>query len=102
MRKACMERTWRQAIEIYNNLSHLTLQAWRTPRYAIDGNTEATIRTPQDDQAFQEALDLPRIPIPDWMECPVNERFTGMPTRRTIQQGPGAPYAPLRQTKPEE
>ncbi|CAH2278302.1 Hypothetical predicted protein [Pelobates cultripes] len=65
-------------------------------------DTEATIRSPQDVQAFQEALGLPQMPIADWTNCPMNERFTGRPTRRHIQQGPNAEFTSLQQASPEE
>ncbi|CAH2225734.1 Hypothetical predicted protein [Pelobates cultripes] len=126
MRKARTERSWRhegQTVELYNDLSHLTLQArralrplttamqeaqiryrWQFP-FALTArrdDTEATIRSPQDVQAFQEALGLPQMPIADWTNCPMNERFTGRPTRRHIQQGPNAEFTSLQQASPEE
>ncbi|CAH2301222.1 Hypothetical predicted protein [Pelobates cultripes] len=68
------------------------LTAWRD-------DTEATIRSPQDVQAFQEALGLPQMPIADWTNCPINERFTGRPTRRHIQQGPNAEFTSLQERR---
>ncbi|CAH2282734.1 Hypothetical predicted protein [Pelobates cultripes] len=125
MRKARTERTRRiegQAMELYNDLSHLTLQArralttalqeaqiryrWQFPfaLSARQGTTEAVIRTPQDVLAFQEALNLPRTPILDWTACPLNECLTGRPTQRTIQQGPDrdAPRTHHRLIDPKE
>ncbi|CAH2282898.1 Hypothetical predicted protein [Pelobates cultripes] len=66
------------------------------------GNTEATIRTPQDIQAFQKALDLPQTYIIDWTNCPLNERLTGRPIRRNIQQGLNTDFATLQQVEPDE
>ncbi|CAH2301031.1 Hypothetical predicted protein [Pelobates cultripes] len=99
MKAARSERTWRigrHRVELYNNLSHITLQTRRALRpvttalqdqqiryrrqlpfslVARKGTMEATIRTPEDVPIFLEALGLPPIQIRDWTNCPLNDRL---------------------------
>ncbi|CAH2274844.1 Hypothetical predicted protein [Pelobates cultripes] len=91
-------------VELYNDLSHITLQTRRALRpittalqdqqirycwqfpfalVARKGNMEATIRTPTV-PIFLDALGLPPIQIRDWSDCPLNDRSLGRPVTHTF------------------
>ncbi|CAH2292600.1 Hypothetical predicted protein [Pelobates cultripes] len=108
MKGARTERTWRykgQNVELYNDLSHLTLQTRRALRpvttilqehhlryrwhfpFALTArkdNIEATIRLPADVPIFLDTLGLPTTPVRDWIDCPLNERNLGRPVTHPL------------------
>ncbi|CAH2292685.1 Hypothetical predicted protein [Pelobates cultripes] len=108
MKEARTERSWRykgQTVELYNDLSHQTLQTRRALRpittllqehqiryrwhfpFALTArkdNIEATIRLPSDVPIFLDTLGLPATPVRDWTDCPLNERYMGRPVARAL------------------
>ncbi|CAH2310621.1 Hypothetical predicted protein [Pelobates cultripes] len=103
MKEARRERSWRykgQTVELYNDLSHLTLQTRRALRpittllqgdqiryrwhflftlTARNDNIEASIRLPADVPILLNTLRLPATPVMDWTDCTLNERYLGRP-----------------------